>query len=157
MSHSWLKLSKNFEFQKKKPEKKQPVDYFPTFQAGEVEVKTKNKKKKRKREREEAKKSLYTGFTKSATLANGNLVEEVDKDDPQKDSSDEDDVEAAKISAIAQVISDEELFKAAGITAHKGARHGVTMEAKLRRVEMADKEYLEKVKSKKKKKKKDKE
>lgn len=53
----------------------------------------------------------------------------------------------AKVSAIAKVVSDEELFKNAGITAHKGARHGVTMEAKLRRVELADKQYLESLQS----------
>ena len=76
-------------------------------QDGDVEIKS--KKKKRKKEQKEAKKKMYSGFVKSATLTNGELKEDPDKDD-------EDDDEIVKIERL----SDEDLFKAVGgYTGHK--------------------------------------
>jgi len=126
---------------------------------GQVDVKSKKKKKKkRKLEKAELKNKLYAGFTKSATLTNGKMVEEGDSNQNKNDSSSEDE-EMDKFSAVTKLLSDETLFKEAGITAHKGARHGCTMQAKNKRVEESDKRYLEeqaakKLKKKQKKKKK---
>ena len=91
---------------------------------GQIDVKSKKKnKKKRKREKEEAKNQLYAGFTKSATLTNGKMVEETKSNENENNSSSEDE-EMDKFSAVTKLLSDETLFKEAGITAHKGARHG---------------------------------
>ena len=79
-------------------------------QNGEVSVKS--KKRKRKEELQEAKKKLYSGFVKSATLENGKLKD--DKDPVKKDEDDEE--EEAKFVKL----SDEDLFKAVGgFTGHK--------------------------------------
>ena len=76
-------------------------------QDGDVEIKS--KKKKRKKEQKEAKKKMYSGFVKSATLTNGELKEDLNKND-------EDDDEIVKIERL----SDEDLFKAVGgYTGHK--------------------------------------
>jgi len=120
---------------------------------GQIDVKSKKKnKKKRKREKEEAKNQLYAGFTKSATLTNGKMVEETKSNENDNNSSSEDE-EMDKFSAVTKLLSDETLFKEAGITAHKGARHGCTMKAKLQRVEESDQKYLEEQAAKKKRKK----
>jgi len=120
---------------------------------GQIDVKSKKKnKKKRKREKEEAKNQLYAGFTKSATLTNGKMVEETKSNENDNNSSSEDE-EMDKFSAVTKLLSDETLFKEAGITAHKGARHGCTMKAKLQRVEESDQKYLEEHAAKKKRKK----
>ena len=96
-----------------------------TFKDGQIDVKSKKRsKKKRKREKAEAKNALYAGFTKSATLTDGHMIEEsINAAKKEHDSSSEDD-EMDKFSAVTKLLSDENLFKAAGITAHKGARHG---------------------------------
>lgn len=115
---------------------------------GEIEVKAKKSKKRKREERKEAKNRLYSSFTKSATLSDGRMVEEA-KGKKEDSSSSEDDEAAAKVSAVMKVLSDEELFKAVGVTAHKGARHGVTMSAKLKRVELSDQKYLKEKSNKK--------
>ena len=98
--------------------------FFVVLKDGQIEVKSKKKnKKKRKREKEEAKNQLYAGFTKSATLTNGKMVEEIKSNENENNSSSEDE-EMDKFSAVTKLLSDETLFKEAGITAHKGARHG---------------------------------
>merc|ERR1712083_1107131 len=120
---------------------------------GQIDVKSKKKnKKKRKLEKAVAKNQLYAGFTKSATLTNGKMVEEAALDKNDNNSSSEDE-EMDKFSAVTKLLSDETLFKEAGVTAHKGARHGCTMKAKLQRVEESDQRYLEEQAAKKKRKK----
>ena len=96
-----------------------------TFKDGQIDVKSKKRsKKKSKCEKAEAKNSLYACFTKSATLNDGHMIEESSNTaKKEQDSSSEDD-EMDKFSAVTKLLSDENLFKAAGITAHKGARHG---------------------------------
>ena len=94
------------------------------FKDGQIDVKSKKRnKKKRKREKAEAKNALYAGFTKSATLSDGRMIEESSNTDKKEQDSSSDD-EMDKFSAVTKLLSDENLFKAAGITAHKGARHG---------------------------------
>jgi len=101
-----------------------------------VEIKSKKKNRKRKnKEQKEAKKKLYSGFVKSATLTNGELKEDPNKDDNEEDEDDE----IVKIERL----SDEDLFKAVGgFTGHKLARHGVKESAKLKRIEAMDKRLL---------------
>jgi len=119
---------------------------------GQIDVKSKKRsKKKKKREKAEAKNALYAGFTKSATLSDGRMIEESSNTDKKEQDSSSDD-EMDKFSAVTKLLSDENLFKAAGITAHKGARHGCTMKAKLQRVEESDQKYLEEQALKKKRK-----
>ena len=78
------------------------------FQDGDVEVKS--KRKKRKKEQKEAKKNLYSGFIKSATLENGKLEDNLCK---VENKEDEEEVKVEKLS-------DEDLFKAVGgFTGHK--------------------------------------
>ena len=127
-------------------------------QDGQIDVKSKKRnKKKLKWEKAEAKNQLYAGFTKSATLSDGRMVEEPEVAKDKKDeNSSSDDEEMEKFSAVTKILSDEELFKEAGITAHKGARHGCTMQAKLRRVEESDQKYLEEQAAKNRKRKKQK-
>lgn len=108
------------------------------------QVEVKSKKRKRKKEAKEAKNRLYSSFTKSATLENGKILEEEKKS--ESDSSD--DEFQSKVSAVMKLVSDEKLFKDVGVTAHKGARHGVTMQAKLKRVEQMDEKYLRDLKNK---------
>merc|ERR1712141_325334 len=89
-------------------------------------------KKKRKKEQKEAKKKLYSGFVKSATLTNGQLKEDSNKDDEEDD-------EIVKIERL----SDEDSFKAVGgYTGHKLARHGIKESAKLKCIEAMDKKLL---------------
>ena len=51
------------------------------------------------------------------------MIEESSNTDKKEQDSSSDD-EMDKFSAVTKLLSDENLFKAAGITAHKGARHG---------------------------------
>lgn len=119
---------------------------------GEIEVKSRDKTKskmKAKSEKKEEKKSLYKAFVKSATLENGKLVKE--KDDASSSSSSEMNT-SSTVETHIQALDYDELFKSIGVTAHKGARHGVSMQAKLKRVQQKDEEYLRLQKKKKKKK-----
>jgi hypothetical protein len=79
----------------------------------------------------------YSGFVKSATLQGGQLVE-TSAATPKP-------VPCAAVS----VVSDEDLFRACkGLTGHKGARHGITMKAKLTRVEEMERDLIDKMKKK---------
>ena len=81
-------------------------------QDGDVENIKSKKRKRKNKEQKEAKKKLYSGFVKSATLTNGKLTEDPNKDDEAED----DDDEIVKIERL----SDEDLFKAVGgFTGHK--------------------------------------
>ncbi|XP_074020577.1 G patch domain-containing protein 4 [Numenius arquata] len=81
---------------------------------------------------------LYGRFVKSATLtARG---EESTKVPPASESSEEE--EKLDLSS-ARRLTDEELMRACGgRTAHKGARHGLTMSAKLARLEEQERAFL---------------
>ena len=82
----------------------------------------------------------YGSFLKSATLlANVGTEQEI------KGHVSTNDIEIKPI----QVLSDEDLFKACnGRTAHKGARHGLNLSGKLRRIAEQEKLLLEKMKGK---------
>ncbi|XP_072534858.1 G patch domain-containing protein 4 [Salminus brasiliensis] len=91
------------------------------------------------------KSNLYGCFVKSATLLSG-------KEQPERrlsssedsSSSDDDDDDKLDLSSTTK-LSDDALMKACGgRTAHKGARHGLTMSAKLARLEQQELEFMAK-------------
>uniref|UniRef100_UPI00398F19B6 G patch domain-containing protein 4 isoform X2 n=1 Tax=Pristiophorus japonicus TaxID=55135 RepID=UPI00398F19B6 len=83
---------------------------------------------------------LYGRFIKAATLmptSEGPLVE--------SESSDDSDVDEKLDLSSTTRLTDEELVRACGgRTGHKGARHGLTMSAKLIRLEEQEREFLAK-------------
>merc|ERR1711974_455000 len=97
-------------------------------------------------QKREAKNKLYSQFVQSATLTNG--VESKNSsgansgnNSSSDDSSDDDDDDKFKR------LTDEELFKACGgLTAHKGARHGHKMDAKMKRIQEQEQELLNEMK-----------
>lgn len=84
---------------------------------------------------------LYGRFIKSATLLSGG---EEPAEKPLSSDSSEDEDEKLDLSS-AKKMTDAELVRACGgRTAHKGARHGLTMSAKLARLEEQEREFLAK-------------
>merc|ERR1712059_172632 len=95
-------------------------------------------KKIRKKAQKEMKQKLYSNFVKSGTMTDGKFKEEDSKEIGNNFVEDKD------LSKI-RTLTDEELVKACGgRTAHKGSRHGHKMNAKLLRIEQAEKEFMEK-------------
>ncbi|XP_030606675.1 G patch domain-containing protein 4 [Archocentrus centrarchus] len=93
-----------------------------------------------------AKDKLYGCFVKSATLLSGQERPEpkASGSDDSSSSSDEDDDRRMDLSSTTK-LSDADLMKACGgRTAHKGARHGLTMSAKLARLEQQEAEFMAK-------------
>ncbi|KAM9807101.1 G patch domain-containing protein 4 [Syngnathus typhle] len=87
-----------------------------------------------------AKGKIYGSFVKSATLLSGQPGRAVDSDS----SSSEQEEDKLDLSSIAK-LSDCNLMKACGgRTAHKGARHGLKMSAKLARLEQQEAEFMAK-------------
>ncbi|CAL9689373.1 unnamed protein product [Knipowitschia caucasica] len=85
-----------------------------------------------------AKDKLYGAFVKSATVLSG-TVENTQSN--SSCSSDEEDLDLSSVKAL----SDAALVKACGgRTAHKGARHGLKMSAKLARLEQQEAEFMAK-------------
>ncbi|XP_047494165.1 G patch domain-containing protein 4-like [Penaeus chinensis] len=82
-----------------------------------------------------AKMNMYNGFVKGGTLHKTEILKDSDSDD--SDESVERD--------LSHKLTDEELFKlCGGRTAHKGARHGLSMSAKLARVQEQEQKLMEK-------------
>lgn len=92
-----------------------------------------------------AKAKLYGCFVKSATLLSGQeQAEPKSSDSEDSSSSDKEDDQKLDLSSTTK-LSDAELMKACGgRTAHKGARHGLTMSAKLARLEQQEAEFMAK-------------
>ncbi|XP_017293411.1 G patch domain-containing protein 4 isoform X2 [Kryptolebias marmoratus] len=90
-----------------------------------------------------AKSKLYGCFVKSATLLSGQEQPEPKSDsDSSSSSSDEEEEQKLDLSSTTK-LSDSDLMKACGgRTAHKGARHGLTMSAKLARLEQQEAEFM---------------
>ncbi|XP_044528681.1 G patch domain-containing protein 4 [Gracilinanus agilis] len=99
-----------------------------------VKMKTQAKDNSKQKRSSGSKSSLLYGhFIKSATLTSGG--EQAEK--PSEQSSEDEAPPPAKI------LTDEELIRACeGRTAHKGARHGLTMKAKLARLEEQERAFL---------------
>ncbi|XP_060937415.1 G patch domain-containing protein 4 [Limanda limanda] len=92
-----------------------------------------------------AKDKLYGCFVKSATLLSGQEQPEPKaSDSDDSSSSDEEDDQRLDLSSTTK-LSDADLMKACGgRTAHKGARHGLNMSAKLARLEQQEAEFMAK-------------
>ncbi|KAG8560112.1 hypothetical protein GDO81_014795 [Engystomops pustulosus] len=87
---------------------------------------------------------LYGRFIKAATLTSGGL-EPVEKSSPSITSDSSEDEDSKLDLSSATKLSDEDLVKiCGGRTAHKGARHGLTMNAKLSRIEEQERAFMEK-------------
>uniref|UniRef100_A0A674JZW1 G-patch domain-containing protein n=2 Tax=Terrapene triunguis TaxID=2587831 RepID=A0A674JZW1_9SAUR len=96
---------------------------------------------KKPRKAPSARSMLYGRFVKAATLTAGG--EEPTKQVSTSESS-EDEEEKLDLSSVRK-LTDEELVRACGgRTAHKGARHGLTMSAKLARLEEQEQAFLAK-------------
>lgn len=88
-----------------------------------------------------AKEKLYGCFVKSATLLSGQEQPEQKSSSDDSSSSDDDD-QRLDLSSTTK-LTDADLLKACGgRTAHKGARHGLTMSAKLARLEQQEQEFM---------------
>ncbi|XP_025902444.1 G patch domain-containing protein 4 [Nothoprocta perdicaria] len=87
---------------------------------------------------------LYGRFVKVATLtARGEEAAPAPVAPQRSDEDDEEDDEDKLDLSSASRLTDEELIRACGgRTAHKGARHGLTMSAKLARLEQQEREFL---------------
>ncbi|XP_077071157.1 G patch domain-containing protein 4 [Siphateles boraxobius] len=97
---------------------------------------------KKPRKAQQAKSMLYGCFVKSDTLLSGEQPEKTSDSDDSSSSEDED--QKLDLSTTTK-LSDADLLKACGgRTAHKGARHGLTMSAKLARLEQQEQEFLNK-------------
>lgn len=92
-----------------------------------------------------AKDKLYGCFVKSATLLSGQEQPEPKSSaSDDSSSSEEEDDQKLDLSTTFK-LSDADLIKACGgRTAHKGARHGLTMSAKLARLEQQEAEFMAK-------------
>ncbi|XP_077455290.1 G patch domain-containing protein 4 [Stigmatopora argus] len=91
-----------------------------------------------------AKGKLYGCFVKSATLLSGRECPESASGDDGGSSSDSEDDQKLDLSSTTK-LSDLDLMKVCGgRTAHKGARHGVNMSAKLARLEQQEAQFMAK-------------
>uniref|UniRef100_A0A4W5LS35 G patch domain-containing protein 4 n=1 Tax=Hucho hucho TaxID=62062 RepID=A0A4W5LS35_9TELE len=87
---------------------------------------------------------LYGCFVKSATLLAGLEQPEQKSSSTDNSSSSDDEDQRLDLSSTTK-LSDADLVKACGgRTAHKGARHGLTMSAKLARLEQQEQEFMAK-------------
>ncbi|XP_013885420.1 G patch domain-containing protein 4 [Austrofundulus limnaeus] len=92
-----------------------------------------------------AKSKLYGCFVKSATLLSGQEQPEPKSSVSDSSSSSEEEEEQKLDLSSTTKLSDSELMKVCGgRTAHKGARHGLTMSAKLARLEQQEAEFMAK-------------
>merc|ERR1711953_1093777 len=90
-------------------------------------------KKMRKKARKEMRNKLYSNFVRSGTLTGGKMTSE----EPEEE------MEVTKDLSKIKELSDEQLVAACnGLTAHKGARHGHNMKAKLDRIAEAEREFM---------------
>ncbi|XP_051577950.1 G patch domain-containing protein 4 [Myxocyprinus asiaticus] len=97
---------------------------------------------KKPRKAQQAKSMLYGRFVKSATLLSGEEQPDKTSDSDDSSSSSEDEDQKLDLSSATK-LSDEDLLKACGgRTAHKGARHGLTLSAKLARLEQQEQEFM---------------
>ncbi|XP_041844818.1 G patch domain-containing protein 4 [Melanotaenia boesemani] len=101
---------------------------------------------KKPRKASQAKAKLYGCFVKSATLLSGQEQPEPKSTDSDDSSSSDEDEEEQKLDLSSTTkLSDADLMKVCGgRTAHKGARHGLTMSAKLARLEQQEAEFMAK-------------
>ncbi|KAJ3598164.1 hypothetical protein NHX12_001677 [Muraenolepis orangiensis] len=84
---------------------------------------------------------MYGRFVKAGTLLSGEVQPEPQSSDSSSSSEDDDRMDLSSTTRL----SDADLMKACGgRTAHKGARHGFNMSAKLARLEQQEAEFMAK-------------
>lgn len=115
---------------------------------GEIELQQKEKlvvsKSRPEAARAAMKEKLYGSFVKGATLRGSKEMYPENSSDDESAESDEDD----EPRDMSMKLSDDQLFKlCGGRTAHKGARHGLNMSAKLERIRLQEEELMRKWKS----------
>lgn len=108
---------------------------------GDIELKQKEvlvvSKSRPEAARAAMKEKLYGSFVKGATLHGSKEIY------PQNSSDESDEDDAPR--DMSMKLSDDQLFKlCGGRTAHKGARHGLNMNAKLERIRLQEEELLRK-------------
>ncbi|XP_039608787.1 G patch domain-containing protein 4 [Polypterus senegalus] len=132
--HVFNKASSNLSVESSK-------DGVALKKVGEEEQLISNKKPQKS---EQSRTKLYGRFLKSATLLSGAEQPEEKKGSESDSSSDDDDDNNLILSSTTK-LTDNELMKACGgRTAHKGARHGLNMGAKLARLDEQEKVFLAK-------------
>ncbi|ESO01097.1 hypothetical protein HELRODRAFT_175127 [Helobdella robusta] len=111
-----------------------------------TELSTKKLSKKSKKNKKANKSDVYKSFgnfVKAATLTDGQLTQLIDDD--QDDDEEEKEDESGAVSNY----TDEELFKlCGGLTAHKGARHGINLKGKLDRINEQERHHHQQKKQK---------
>ena len=91
-------------------------------------------KKMRKKMMKKVRNQLYSNFVRSGTLTGGKMEEAAAEE-----------METVKDMSKIKELSDDQLVAACGgLTAHKGARHGLNMKAKLDRIAEAEAEFMAK-------------
>lgn len=98
---------------------------------------------KKPRKAQQAKSMLYGSFVKSATLLSGELQTEKTSDSDDSSRSEDED-QKLDLSSTTKLSDADLLNVCGGRTAHKGARHGFTMSAKLARLEQQEQEFMNK-------------
>jgi len=92
-------------------------------------------KKLRRKARKKVRSQLYSNFVSAGTLTGGKM----------EGGETADTVEEVRDESKLTELTDEQLVAACGgRTAHKGGRHGLNMQAKLDRIEQAEREFMEK-------------
>jgi len=92
-------------------------------------------KKMRKKMMKKVRNQLYSNFVKAGTMTGGKM----------EASGNCEEIEIVKDLSKIKELSDDQLVAACGgLTAHKGARHGLNMTAKLDRIAEAEKEFMAK-------------
>ncbi|XP_053561168.1 G patch domain-containing protein 4 [Bombina bombina] len=87
---------------------------------------------------------LYGRFIKSATLLSGGEKPVEQSSSSESSDSSEDEDEKLDLSSATKLTDDDLIRVCGGRTAHKGARHGLTMSAKLSRLQEQEREFMEK-------------
>lgn len=106
-----------------------------------IEITTKKKKSKRKK----LENTAYENFVKTSELCHG-VETKKDEENEEEEGNNESIKKKPKITSGICDLTDEELFKiCGGRTAHKGARHGLKMSAKLARIKMQENSLLTRV------------
>eukprot|EP00088_Acartia_fossae_P022231 TRINITY_DN23488_c0_g1_i1.p1 TRINITY_DN23488_c0_g1~~TRINITY_DN23488_c0_g1_i1.p1 ORF type:complete len:400 (+),score=137.45 TRINITY_DN23488_c0_g1_i1:120-1202(+) len=111
------------------------------FKADKSEI---SAKKLRRRMQKEMRHKLYSRFIKSGTLEGSKLITSPEEEDTLTEVKD--------LSQLKSMTDDDLVKACGGRTAHKGARHGQKMNAKLKRVEEAELAFIASIQAKQKEK-----
>lgn len=91
-----------------------------------------------------SKEKLYGCFVKSATLLSGQEQPEPKSSSDSSSSSEDEEEHKLDLSSTTKLSDADLMMACGGRTAHKGARYGLTMSAKLARLEQQEAEFMAK-------------